>query len=460
MTAKEFSDFKSMKVQDLKLFENIKYLNYLARVCETGESGIDVLNRDENGFSIHLEPIEINQDTTVEEFLQKAFSIKQREIEENKQKYTNGYYKGVFVDYNTALKETEREVYQEQRAKAVQIGDNIPEDEARKIFFFLQSKKQAVILKNRNGIYYSGDDEKSFFDGYTREEYYDIQINRNRQLLFMDKNKIEAFKHLKIADITTTSQMEVSDYRILKDTISSLLQMNGFETTFEINPFSINTSFGEINFGLNDGVMDVLKKIETMLKAQSEDKSSNNEFKSLEDVFDILPEKYVQEAKNNAEEIEIELDDASGIEGLVKSYKNNNEAKLNYCYSYMGRRLFTCDTSVEEFEMKIRELFDRRPTKPPILQPVPPVGALPPPLSKTPKTPPFLVDEASIGTPDVPPPSVPNSISQGITPNTILTNIINSRITIKEIADGYKTIEQSIRPEVNLNKAPYSNMEY
>lgn len=462
MTAKEFSDFKSMKVQDLKLFENIKYLNYLARVCETGESGIYVLNRDENGFSIHLEPIEINQDTTVEEFLQKAFSIKQREIEEKKQNDSNeNHYEGEFVDYNTALKETEKEVYQEQRAKAVQIGEDIPEDEARKMFLFLQSRKQAVILKDRTGIYYSGDDEKSFFNGYTREESYNIAINTNRQLKFIDRSKIEAFKHLKIADITTTSQMEVSDYRILKDTISSLLQMNGFETIFEINPFSINTSFGEISFGLNDGVMDVLKKIETMLKAQSKDKSNNNEFKSLEDVFDILPEKYVQEAKNNAEEIEIELDDASGIEGLVKLYKNNNEAKLNYCYSYMGRRIFTCDTSVEEFEMKIRELFDRMPTKPPIPQQGQPVGA-PPPLSSIPPNtpPPFLVDEASIGTPNVPPPSAPNSISQGITPNTILTNIKKSRITFKEIADGYKTIGQSIRPEVNLNKATYSNMEY
>ena len=45
MTAKEFSDFKSMKFQDLKLFENIKYLNYLGRVCEAGESGKHVLMR-------------------------------------------------------------------------------------------------------------------------------------------------------------------------------------------------------------------------------------------------------------------------------------------------------------------------------------------------------------------------------------------------------------------------------
>ena len=76
MTAKEFSDFKSMKFQDLKLFENIKYLNYLGRVCEAGESGKHVLMRDEDGFKIYSELIETDQDTTVEDFLQKAFSMK------------------------------------------------------------------------------------------------------------------------------------------------------------------------------------------------------------------------------------------------------------------------------------------------------------------------------------------------------------------------------------------------
>lgn len=462
MTAKEFSDFKSMKFQDLKLFENIKYLNYLGRVCEAGESGKHVLMRDEDGFKIYSELIETDQDTTVEDFLQKAFSIKQRSIEENKKNDSNGnHYEGEFVDYNTALKETEKEVYQEQRAKAVQIGEDIPEDEARKMFLFLQSKKQAVILKKKDGIYYSGDDEKSFFNGNTRKESYDIQINTNRQIRFIDKSKIEAFKHLKIADVTTTLQLDVSNYRILNDTISSLLQMNGFETIFEINPFSIKTSFGEISFGLNDEAMNVLSKIETMLKAQLDDKASNNEFKSLEDVFDILPEKYVQEAKNNAEEIEIELDDASGIEGLVEAYKNYNEAKTNYCFSYMGRRIFTCDTSVEEFESKIRELLNIRTAKPPIPQQGPPVGAPPPPSSIQPNTPPqFFVGGPSIETPNVQPPSAPNSISQGITPNTILGNIKNAGITSKEIADGYETIEQSIRPEEDLKKAPYSNMEY
>ena len=329
------------------------------------------------------------------------------------------------------------------------------------MFLFLQSKKQAVILKKKDGIYYSGDDEKSFFNGNTRKESYDIQINTNRQIRFIDKSKIEAFKHLKIADVTTTLQLDVSNYRILNDTISSLLQMNGFETIFEINPFSIKTSFGEISFGLNDEAMNVLSKIETMLKAQLDDKASNNEFKSLEDVFDILPEKYVQEAKNNAEEIEIELDDASGIEGLVEAYKNYNEAKTNYCFSYMGRRIFTCDTSVEEFESKIRELLNIRTAKPPIPQQGPPVGAPPPPSSIQPNTPPqFFVGGPSIETPNVQPPSAPNSISQGITPNTILGNIKNAGITSKEIADGYETIEQSIRPEEDLKKAPYSNMEY
>ncbi len=458
MTAKEFSDFKSMKVQDLKLFENIKYLNYLARVCDAGERETNVLERGEDGFKIHSELIETNQDTTVEEFLQKAFSIKQRSIEEYKKndRYGN-YYEGEFVDYNTALKETEKEVYQEQREKAVQIGEDIPADEAIKMFLFLQSKKQAVILKRENGIDYSGDDEKSFFNENTTKENYDIQINTNRRLRFIDKSKIEAFKHLKIADVTTTLQLDVSNYRILNDTISSLLQMNGFETIFEINPFSIKTSFGEISFGLNDGTMNVLSRIETMLKAQLDDKASNNEFKSLEDVFDILPEKYVQEAKNNAEEIEIELDDASGIEGIVEAYKNCNEAKLNYCYSYMGRRIFTCDTSVEEFERKIRELLNIKTAEPPIPQQGPPVGAPPPPSSIPP---PFFVSGPSIGTPNVPPPSAPNSISQGITPNTILRNIKNAGITSKEIADGYEIIKESIQPKEDLKKAPYSNMEY
>ena len=92
MTAKEFSDFKSMKVQDLKLFENIKYLNYLARVCDAGERGPNVLERGEDGFKIHSELIETNQDTTVEEFLQKAFSIKQRSIEEYKKNDSYGNY--------------------------------------------------------------------------------------------------------------------------------------------------------------------------------------------------------------------------------------------------------------------------------------------------------------------------------------------------------------------------------
>ena len=279
-----------------------------------------------------------------------------------------------------------------------------------------------------------------------------MEINRDTQLRFIDKTIIEAFKHLKIADVTT-SQMDISNYRILNDTILTLLQINGFETTFEIDSFSIKTSFGDIKFGLNDGVMDVLKKIETMLKAQSEDKSSNNEFKSLEDVFDILPEKYIQEAKSNAEEIEIELDNAAGIERLVKSYKGFKESKLNYCYIYMGERIFNCDTSVEEFERKIIELqktsiMNRKPTKPPIL----PQVSVP--------TPPFFMDESSIPPPNVLPPSAANPISQGITPNTILGKIKNAGITSKEIAAGYGTIEQSIRHKGDLTKVPYSNMDY
>lgn len=399
-----------MKVQDLRLFENRKFLDLLGRVCNVGEEEYgNILRVAYNGFLVHAEFIETDQNPTIDEFLQRAFVIKQREIERLQKEDKDGYYSGKYIDYETALKQVERKIIQEQRERATLIEDSKNnEDEARKEFLFLQSKKQPAIYDKK---YYSGDelDKTTFYNGKTRKKFYEEKIEHNKHSNFIDKAEMDKFKHLKIADVTTTVYYNILAYRILNDIITNLLKRNNLKSDFTIDPFKIKTSIGDIEFGLEDEVSLVLSKLEELLKSQLKDKESMQNFKSIEDIIRELPQQYIQEAKENAEIDDFESSDS--INKMIELFNINKSSRQNRCFRYKGEMFYICDTSSEEFEKRINEL-QQRPSSPP-----PPSNMPPPPLPSN-----LRID-------------------------SIEREIKKARLTTEDIKTGYDDIQVTMRGE-------------
>ena len=397
-----------MKVQDLKLFENRKLLDFLGRVCTVGELG-SCLSLGENGFYVCDELIDIDKNTTIDEFLQKAFVIKQNEKlkEEHPWDDTTKY-----VDYETALKEAEIEIMKEQRERAIRIDYDEryikSDEEKRKEFLFLQSKKQPAIYYE---AYYSGDEMNgtTFYEGKTRKEFYDERIKNNKRSIYIDTKDIEEFRYIKIADVTTTCNSNISKYRILNDIITSFLKNNNFENNFVIDPFKIKTDFGDIEFGLDDETSVVLSRIEELFKSQLKDKESMEKFKSVNDVLGELPKQYIQEAKDNAEILDFE--DSDPINRIIKVFERYKNTKANFCFKYRGEMIYICDTSIEEFVKKIKELQEKSLSRP-------------------------------SGSPLSPPP--PLKIE------TLKTAIESADLTFGEIQNGYGIIEKTTRENENI----------